>query len=446
MLPIPLSVAFRPARASFARTRVAASAFPSYTNTRGFSSTHPARLTSSEKDIVKATIPILESGGEALTTHFYHLLLDTYPQVRPLFNQAHQASGRQPRALAASVLAYAKHIDNLAPLKEAVERITNKHVALQILPEHYPLVGEALLRAIREVLGKEVATDEVIAAWGAAYGELADLLIKKEEGIYHDLETTPGGWRAVRQFKVVDKQPESKIMTSFYLEPVDGKSVIKYKAGQYLGLRATIEGTEQRRNYSISDSANGKNLRISVKREHGGKFSNYLHDKVKVGDVLDVLPPVGEFVLDTTKVEDPLVLISAGAGITPTIPMLKDAVKAGRKDITFIHCAKSEDVHAFRPVVEQIASDHKGQVKVHTVYETADPNHVADATGMLTRQHLQEWIGQASKSDVYFLGPKPFMKALKFYLKDLGVLENRTFYEFFGPAESLEDSKEVSEA
>lgn len=414
-------------------------------STRHFSATSSTCLTAAEKDIVKATVPILETGGEALTTHFYHLLLDTYPQVRPFFNQAHQASGRQPRALAASVLAYAKHIDNLAPLKGAVERITNKHVALQILPEHYPLVGESLLRAIREVLGEKIATDKVIAAWGSAYGELADILIKKEEDIYHTLESTPGGWRSVRQFKVVDKIAETRLMTSFYFEPVDGKPVIQFTAGQYIGLKANIQGTEQRRNYSLSDTANGKQIRISVKREPGGKFSNYLHDNIKIGDIMDVFPPVGEFVLDTSRTENPLVLISAGAGITPTIPMLKDALKTGRKDITFIHCARAEDVHAFRPLVEQIAKEHKGQVKVHTVYETKDPNNVADATGMLTRQHLEEWISNAKESDAYFLGPKPFMKALKFYLRELGVPEERTFYEFFGPAEELEDSKETKE-
>lgn len=406
-----------------------------------FSSSQPARLTQAQKTIVKATVPILETGGEALTTHFYHLLLSTYPEARPLFNQAHQASGRQPRALAASVLAYAKNIDDLTPILNAVTRINNKHVALQILPEHYPLVGESLLRAIREVLGKEIATDEVIEAWGAAYGELAELLIKKEETIYHDLETAPGGWRAGRKFKVAHKTPETGIMTSFYLEPVDGKPVLRHVAGQYIGLRATINGTEQRRNYSLSESANGEYLRISVKREPGGAFSNYLHDRVRIGDQLEVYPPVGEFVLDKSRTKDPLVLISAGAGITPTIPMLKSALEAGRRDITFIHCARSEDVHAFRSAVAEIAKEHQGVLKVYTVYETTDPNHLADATGMLTRNKLESWVPHASEADIYFLGPKPFMKGLNFYLKAMGVPEDRIHYEFFGPAEELEDVK-----
>lgn len=115
-------------------------------------------LNAEQRAIIKATVPLLESGGEALTTHFYKMMLSEYPQVRPLFNQAHQASGDQPRALANGVLMYARHIDQLEQLGGLVGQIINKHVALQILPEHYPIVGSCLLRAIEEVLGKDIAT------------------------------------------------------------------------------------------------------------------------------------------------------------------------------------------------------------------------------------------------------------------------------------------------
>ncbi len=111
--------------------------------------------------IVKSTVPLLEAGGEALTTHFYRIMLAEYPQVRPLFNQAHQASGDQPRALANGVLMYAKHIDRLQALGPLVGQIVQKHVSLQILPEHYPIVGSCLLRAIRE--------DEAAAPAGAQH-------------------------------------------------------------------------------------------------------------------------------------------------------------------------------------------------------------------------------------------------------------------------------------
>src|SRR5689334_376888 len=93
-------------------------------------------LSAEHRAIVKATVPLLESGGEALTTHFYQTMLAEYPSVRPLFNQAHQQSGDQPRALANAVLMYARHIDQLEQLGGLVSQIVNKHVALNILPEH----------------------------------------------------------------------------------------------------------------------------------------------------------------------------------------------------------------------------------------------------------------------------------------------------------------------
>lgn len=152
-------------------------------------------LSAQDRAIIKSTVPLLESGGEALITHFYRMMLSEYPEVRPLFNQAHQASGDQPRALANGVLMYARHIDQLDQLGDLVAKIINKHVALQILPEHYPIVGACLLRAISEVLGSEIATPEVMSAWGAAYGQLADILIGAEAAIYDEKAQAPGGWR-----------------------------------------------------------------------------------------------------------------------------------------------------------------------------------------------------------------------------------------------------------
>ena len=152
-------------------------------------------LSDSQKQIIQATVPLLETGGEALTTHFYQMMLSEYPEVRPLFNQAHQASGEQPRALANGVLMYARHIDRLEAMGGLAQQIVQKHVALQVQPEHYGPVGQCLLRAIREVLGADIATDAVIDAWAAAYGQLADLLIGAERAVYDAKAEAPGGWR-----------------------------------------------------------------------------------------------------------------------------------------------------------------------------------------------------------------------------------------------------------
>jgi nitric oxide dioxygenase len=155
-------------------------------------------LSNEHRALVKATLPLLESGGEALITRFYNTMLDEYPEVRPLFNPAHQASGAQPRALANGLLMYARHIDHRDQLGGLVAQLVNKHVALPIPPEHYPIVGRCLLRAMREVLGAEVATDAALEAWGAAYQQLADILMGLEEARYAERAQAPGGWRGTR--------------------------------------------------------------------------------------------------------------------------------------------------------------------------------------------------------------------------------------------------------
>ena len=390
-------------------------------------------LTESQKTIVKATVPLLETGGEALTTHFYQTMLAEYPEVRPLFNPAHQQSGAQPRALAHSVLMYAKHIDKLEGLGDLPAQIINKHVALQVQAEHYPIVGACLLRAIREVLGAEIATDAVIDAWGAAYGQLADILIGAERGIYEQTAAAEGGWRGARAFTVVRKEAESAEITSFYLQPVDGKSVLAHQPGQYIGLRVVVDGVEQRRNYSLSAPTNGTSYRISVKREAGGKVSSYLHDSIQVGDALELFPPAGHFSLQAS--DKPLVLISAGVGITPTLPMLDSALQSGRS-ITFIHCARDSGVHAFRDKVDALAKVNT-QLKQMYVYDQVQDGESVAAQGYLTESLLSQWLPASRDADVYFLGPKPFMRSVKASLQKLGVPEAQVRYEFFGPAEAL---------
>ncbi|MDP9666469.1 NO-inducible flavohemoprotein [Pseudomonas fulva] len=390
-------------------------------------------LNAEQRAIIKATVPLLETGGEALTTHFYQMMLNEYPEVRPLFNQAHQASGDQPRALANGVLMYARHIDQLEQLGGLVGQIINKHVALQILPEHYPIVGRCLLRAIEEVLGTDIATAEVIDAWGAAYGQLADILIGAEENLYKQKEEADGGWRGAREFRLARRVEESLEIVSFYFAPVDGKPVLKAEPGQYIGLRLMIDGAEQRRNYSLSALCDGREYRISVKRESDGKVSNYLHDHLRVGDTLELFPPAGDFTLAAS--DRPLVLISGGVGITPTLAMLEAALPTGRP-VHFIHCARNGQVHAFREWLDTQAAQHP-QLKRFYCYAEADEAAHADAVGLLDQHLLGEWLPRERDVDAYFLGPKPFMAAVKRQLLALGVPEQQTRYEFFGPAAAL---------
>jgi nitric oxide dioxygenase len=392
-------------------------------------------LSTEHKAIIRATVPLLEAGGEALTTRFYGILIGENPEVRPYFNQANQLTGDQPRALANGVLMYAKHIDHLEALGGMVDTIVNKHVSLRIRRDHYPIVGECLLRAIREVLGADVATDEVLQAWAAAYGQLADILGSTEATIYDAQATAPGGWRDGRAFRLMEKTPESDEITSFRFEPVDGAAVYAHVPGQYIGLRVVVDGEDMRRNYSLSAAADGRGYRISVKRHPGGAVSNYLHDRLHVGDTLELFPPAGHFTLEDSERE--IALISGGVGITPTLAMLEQALRTQRP-IHFIHAARHAGVHAFREAIDALAAAHPN-LKRYYCYETVREGDPAPhATGFLGRDLLAAWLPAADTVDAYFLGPKPFMKSVRHALRELGVPDARAKYEFFGPAASLD--------
>ncbi|HQS97660.1 MAG: hypothetical protein B7Y31_04440 [Novosphingobium sp. 16-62-11] len=135
------------------------------------------------RTIVKATAPVIEKHGVDITTAMYKRLFQN-DEVKAMFDQAAQESGEQPRRLAAAILAYAKNIDKLEALGPAVNRMVQRHVETGVKAEHYPYVAEALLPAIRDVVGADVATDEVLAAWGEAYWMLADILIAAEAEAY----------------------------------------------------------------------------------------------------------------------------------------------------------------------------------------------------------------------------------------------------------------------
>jgi nitric oxide dioxygenase len=382
--------------------------------------------------IIKATVPALQQHGEAITRHFYQVMFREHPEVKAFFNEAHQATGSQAKALAGAVLAYAAHIDRLDELAGALPRIIQKHVALGIQPSHYPIVGRCLLKAIREVLGA-AATDEIIDAWAQAYGALADLLIAAEEQVYAANAAATGGWRGERAFRVARREDESELITSFYLEPVDGGPLLAFTPGQYLTLVLEVDGQPTRRNYSLSDAPGKPWYRISVKREDGGRVSNWLHDRAQVGTVLQALAPAGEFKLEAAS--RPLLLVTGGVGITPAMSMLESAAASGRP-IRFVHAARHGGVHAFRARVDELAANHPN-ISVTYVYDQPRPEDAPHATGMLTPELLARHLPADRDVDLYFLGPKPFMQAVYRNGLALGVAANRLKYEFFGPLEDL---------
>lgn len=391
-------------------------------------------------EIVKATAPILEQHGEALTRHFYKRMFSQNPEVAPLFNPTNQAAGTQQKALAAAICAYAANIDNLEALGGAVEIIAQKHASLRILPEHYPIVGENLLGSIREVLG-DGATDEVIAAWGDAYGFLAEILIGREKQIYAEQSQANNGWEGFRTFRLREKVVESDVITSFHFEPTEGQGVPLFKPGQYLTIRIPHPQTgSTMRNYSISNAPGEGFFRISVKRETPGFVSSYLH-ALEAGAELEVGPPCGEFFLDPEEIhERPLLLISAGVGITPMLSMLLTVLRTQpRRKVVFIHGALNGRTHAFKGFVRELAGKHR-QLTVHYRYnEAAAADRMGvdhDSEGLIDAE-LLESLAPSRDADYYFCGPKPFMLSIYHNLLKWGIPASQVHFEFFGPRQEL---------
>lgn len=394
------------------------------------------------RTLVKSTAPVLQTHGEALTRHFYARMFQHNPELKQIFNQNHQEAGQQQQALAAAVAAYAQHIDDPSVLAPVVTRIVHKHVSLGIRPEHYAIVGKHLLASIREVLG-EAATDELIDAWAAAYGQLADLFIAEEARLYADSANKDGGWTGWRAFRVERKVPESAEITSFYLSPADGGPVPEYQPGQYLSLRVYVPalGMMQPRQYSLSDAPGQGFLRISVKREGAAgsaatatSVSNVLHERINEGDLLDVAPPQGEFTLDEQG-DRPVVLLSGGVGMTPMVSMLNHLVaRDDGRQIRFVHACRDRTVHAMKEHVNALAQTRSNVHKI-VYYETVGTR---DQLGVdydyVGRMDLLAIRDQAllPNADYYLCGPLPFMREQRQALIKLGVPADRIHAEVFG--------------
>ena len=392
-------------------------------------------------DIIKSTVPVLEQHGKDITTRFYQLLFSSHPELKNVFNQSNQRQGRQQTALANAVYAAAANIDNLGAIIPVVKQIGQKHRALGVKAEHYPIVGENLLKAIKDVLG-DAATDEIINAWAEAYGVIADAFIGIEAEMYKEAKEQPGGWDDFRNFIVDKKVKESDVITSFYLKPEDGKAIASYLPGQYITVKVQPEDSEYThiRHYSLSDIPGKDYYRISVKREDLGVVSSYLHNDVQESDVLQVSAPAGDFALQAN--DKPVVLISGGVGVTPMLSMLNTIVATQpQREVTFIHGALDSSVHAFRDQVAQLANEN-AKVKSYVAYSEPTEEDIAanlfDKKGFIDLQWLKSILPH-NQADFYFCGPVPFMKAVYRDLKEWGVPAENIHFEFFGPAGQIEE-------
>ncbi|OUJ16820.1 NO-inducible flavohemoprotein [Acetobacter sp. DsW_063] len=395
----------------------------------------PTALDDATRAIIRATVPALDAHGLAIMTEMYRRLLTT-PEIRDLFNQSHQKDGEQPRALALAVLAYARNIDRLDALGGMVERIAEKHVGLNILPEHYPFVADALLGAIGHVLG-EAATPAILEAWGKAYWFLADILTGREAQIYRAHETAPGGWRGWRPFVVRKRTAETPVITSFELTPQDGGPIARHKAGQYLSFNLNLpEHGPQRRNYSISSAPGADHYRITVRRAPGGVVSQWLHDSIQEGATLLVSNPAGDFTLPDSP-SGSSVFLTAGVGSTPVISMLQELATRPTAKIHYVHAAHSAADDLFVEDIRRGAAEGALTADLFYTHAAAPPSKgVTAREGRITA----DWLRATVERDAtyYVCGPEGFMRDMTRTLREIGLPPAQICYEFFGSATDVE--------
>ncbi|MGO1808870.1 MAG: globin domain-containing protein, partial [Micrococcaceae bacterium] len=350
-------------------------------------------------------------------------------------NRANQAVGEQPKALAASVVAFATQlIDPKAPdFTPVMQRIAHKHVSLGIKASWYLIVGRYLMGAIPQVLGDAV-TPEIAAAWDEVYWLFATALIAEEAKLYEQGGVDPESpWT---QYRVVERFEESDEVFSLLLAPLAGQ-IPSHRTGQYVAISVVLpDGTRQPRQYTISSGPRGDSIRVTIKRVRGmnghpdGQVSGWLHENATPGTVLDVSLPAGDVVLDES--DTPLVMVSAGIGITPVAAIMEDlSRRQPDRTVRLFHADKSHTLHALYDGLRRqvlAMSDARAQNWYEQDAELAPTLHPA-RPGFMDLSDVE----LPAEAQVFMCGPLPFMQIARRTLMQQGVPTERIHYEVFGP-------------
>lgn len=393
------------------------------------------KLSPESEAVVAATAGVVAEHAEQITKVFYPAMFAAHPELLRVFNRANQAIGEQPKALAASVVAFAvqlidPHASDFTPV---MRRIAHKHVSLGIRAGEYTIVGRHLLDAVGTVLG-DAATAELRAAWDEVYWLFATALIAEEARLYAISGTDPENpWR---EYRVVERFEESDDIFSLLLAPVDGL-IPAHRTGQYVAIAVGLpDGSRQPRQYTISSGPRGDSIRVTIKRVRGvggapdGQVSTWLWQHAQPGTVLDVSQPAGDVVLDDE--DHPLVLVSAGIGITPVAAIMEDlSRRQPARTVRLFHADRAHDTHAlYSSLRRQVLA--MADARAQNWYEQ-------DAVGAPTLHPAREGFMDLSEVDlpehasVFMCGPLPFMQAMRRTLIGRGVPADRINYEVFGP-------------
>ena len=245
-------------------------------------------------------------------------------------------------------------------------------------------------------------------------------------------------WRPFRVARIVE---ESTSIRSFHLEPADGAGLPMFEAGQHLPIRLQPSANTPPviRTYTLSVAPSDGAFRISVKRD--GIASQFLHDRVSVGDLLDARAPEGGFTVDAGA-RRPLVLLSAGVGITPMLAMLRHVVYEGLRTrrvrpTWFIHASRTKHERPFDAELAELAAQGHGGIEVVRVLsqpeDSAAPGSDYEQRGRIDAQLLKAAL-PFDDYDFYLCGPAAFTQGLYDQLRDLRIPDDRIHAEAFGPS------------
>jgi nitric oxide dioxygenase len=398
-------------------------------------------LSTKSAAVVKATLPVIGAAIGDITPVFYKRMFAAHPELeRDLFNRGNQAQGDQQSALAGAIAMYATLLvaeDGRDPV-EVLARIAHKHASLGITEDQYPIVHEHLFAAIVEVLGDAV-TPEVASAWDEVYWHMAGALVTIEKRLYADAGVEDGDvWRTLVLRRRLQESPDT---VSFVVGTADGSALPKARPGQYVSLQVTLpDGARQIRQYSVTRSNEPSEWGISVKAvplSHAddgttvpaGEVSNFLHQSLFEGDEIRVSAPFGDLVVEDSN--RPLVLISAGIGVTPIIGILHYlAGTASTREVLVLHADRSPARHAHRQELKELVAAMP-TASLHRWYEDLGVRPTRDVlrSGRVDLGAVEI----PADAEIYLCGPLPFMESVRTSLIDQDVHESDIHYEVFGP-------------
>ncbi|MEU0504527.1 MOSC and FAD-binding oxidoreductase domain-containing protein [Nocardia sp. NPDC005998] len=282
-------------------------------------------------------------------------------------------------------------------------------------------------------LRKAVDIPALSPGWQASFHDLLDAATRPPTTPLPGTESV--GWPGFRTLRVSRVVPENAAVTSIYLEAEDRRPLPRPQPGQYLTLR--LPGAAHPppvRNYSLSAAPSDRAYRISVKREAHGVVSTYLHTRLRVGAVLEVASPRGDFVLPAGNDTDPVILLSAGIGVTPVLAMLHTLAAAhSTRDIWWVHTARSAAEHTFADEAHKLLSSLvHGHEHVFYTRESSGANLAPAVTvGRLDHDALAA-LDLPTAATVYLCGPDAFMTAMREALTELGLDAASIHTELFG--------------